>query len=668
MARALTIRGSLARLVNPVWVVLGAALLGWGILQTSLWREVELRLFDLLVVRGAPNQVSLPITIVGIDEATFSALKTGWPVPRRYHAQVLDNLREAGVAVVGFDIVFSEPSTPEDDETFVAALQRFRRAVIASDLSFREDSAVRQWFRVDPHPMFLSAGAWQGYASLQVDSDAMLRRIPTIQDAFWRVVLQEFDKAHPGVAAMMDASEDMRVRYLGGPHTFTYVPYHHLLDPDKHLPQGWRDFFKSNIVLVGRNLNVISDVGAAQAEMYQTPFFHRTKEFMPRIEVHANIIANMVAGEVLREAPEDWTLGTWAGAVLLGMVFMWRWHPLWSGIGLAFLAAILASAEYFVFQRWQLWIPAAGAMMTAALIYGSQGAVAFLAERRQRQEIRNAFSMYVSPAVVDEVIAHPDRLKLGGERRELTVLFSDLAGFTTIAEGFEPETVAAIVNRHLSEMTETILEHHGTVDKFIGDGIMAFWGAPIADERQSERAVQAAIDMQKKMDSTSAEIAAETGAVLKMRIGINRGPCIVGNMGGSGRFDYTVMGDTINLASRLEGVNKVYGTPILASETVVAAIGGEIRFREVDTVRVKGKHVGITVYTPCGDETLIAMSAEGLAVYRAGKFAEVEQAWKRVLEKYPGDPVAETFLARIARFRKEGWPAEWDGITTLEEK
>jgi adenylate cyclase len=247
-------------------------------------------------------------------------------------------------------------------------------------------------------------------------------------------------------------------------------------------------------------------------------------------------------------------------------------------------------------------------------------------------------------------------------------MFSDLAGFTTIAERFDPETVAAIVNRHLSEMTAIILDLHGTVDKFIGDGIMAFWGAPISDERQSENAVRAAIEMQKRMDTTSAEIAAETGAVLRMRIGINRGPCIVGNMGGSGRFDYTVIGDTINLASRMEGVNKAYGTRILVSESVVAAVNQQVRFREVDTVRVKGKLVGIKVFTPCDDETLIGMSDDALAAYRAGKFEDAERLWKRLLDAYPEDPVATAGIARISDFRAGGWPAAWDGITTLEEK
>jgi adenylate cyclase len=668
MALARPIRDYLSKLVNPVAVSLAAALLGWLVIQTSLWRHVELKVFDFLVVRSAPNQVALPITIIGIDEATFSELKTSWPLPRRHHARLLDNLREAGVAVVGFDITFPDEGSRQEDDVLMTAIQRFRRVVLASDLSFREDAAVRQWYRVDPHPLLLLAGAQQGYASLQVDGDAVLRRVPTVHDAFWRAVVHEFDKVHSGVAALMDASEDLRIRYAGGPHTFTYVPYHHVLDPDKHLPAHWRDFFKDNIVLVGRNLNVIGDVGAAQAEMYQTPFFYKTREFMPRVEVHANLVANMVAGEVLREAPEDWATGAWVAAVLAGMLFMRKWHPLRNGIVLAASTGLLGALEYGAFVRMQLWVPAAGAILTGALIYLSQGVVAFIVEQRQRRELRNAFSMYVSPTVVDEVIAHPERLKLGGERREITILFTDLAGFTTISEGLEPEQVASVINRHLSGMTDTILEHSGTVDKFIGDGIMAFWGAPIENARQSEDAVLAAIAMQKKMDVMGAEILEETGAQLKMRVGINRGTCIVGNMGGSNRFDYTAMGDAINLASRLEGVNKVYGTNILASEAVVSAIHNHIRFREVDAVRVKGKNVGITVYTPCEEEALIAMHAEALAAYRAGDFGAAERSLRRLLETYRGDPVATVFLQRIAKFRKEGWPAPWDGIATLDEK
>ena len=662
------VRNLISKLADPVTVSLSAALLGWLIIQTAAWRHVELKLFDFLVVRSAPNQVQLPITIVGIDEATFRELKTSWPLPRRHHAKLLDNLRSAGAAVVGFDITFAEASGLEDDNAFAGAIQKFGGVVLASDLSFREDAAVRQWYRIDPNALFIMAGARQGYASLQVDGDAVLRRVPIVGDAFWRVVLDVFDQVAPGVVASLDVAEGTYIRYLGGPHTFTYIPYHDLLDPDRRLPAGWREFLKDNIVLVGRNLNVIQDVGAAQAEMYQTPFFMKTREFMPRVEAHANLIANMVTGEVLREAPEHWTIGAWIAAVLVAMLFMRRWHPLRNGILLGASLALLAGSEYGVFERMRLWVPAAGAMMTAVLIYAAQGIVAFIVEQRQRRELRNAFSMYVSPAVVEEVIAHPERLKLGGERREITILFTDLSGFTSIAEKLDPETVASIINRHLSGMTDTILEHSGTLDKFIGDGVMAFWGAPIVSERQSEDAVLAAVAMQEKMVTMSAEILEETGARLEMRIGINRGECIVGNMGGDKRFDYTAMGDAINLASRLEGVNKVYGTRILASDAVVAAMANPVRFREVDTVRVKGKQVGITVHTPCDDEALIAMSAEALAAYRAGRFEAAQSAWQALLERYPGDPVAKVFLSRIARFQASGFPAEWDGVMTLEEK
>jgi len=668
MARGLNVRGWFARLLDPASVVLLAALAGLGIMQTPLWRNAELKVFDWLVARSATREIKLPITIVGIDDSTFDALKTSWPLPRRHHARLLDNLAQAGAAVVGFDIAFSDLTTAQDDELLVAAIQRFGRVVLAAEHAFREDRAVRQWSRVDPHTIFLFAGAGQGYASFEVDSDAVLRRVPVVSDAFWRAVLHEFDKSHPDVVEIMDASDDMLIRYVGGPHTFTYVPYHHLLEPDIYLAPGWREFFRDNIVLVGRNVHVIQDVGATQAEMYQTPFFSKTREFMPRVEVHANLIANMVAGDVLRSAPSNWRLGAWLVAALAGLLFMRGWHPLRSGVLLLVLGAALATAEFLLFERQQLWLPVMGAIMTLGLIYGSQGAIAFISEQRQRREIRSAFSMYVSPAVVDQMIAHPERLKLGGERRELTILFSDLAGFTSISERLDPEQVASLINRHLSDMTEAVLAYSGTVDKFTGDGIMAFWGAPIGDPRQSEHALATAIEMQMRTRKLAVEVEAEIGAQLKVRVGIHRGECIVGNMGGNSRFTYTLMGDAANLASRLEGVNKVYGTPILASGAVVATAGDGLRFREIDTVRVKGKQSGITIFTPCDDEVLMTMSAWALAAYRAGAFDDAEVRFRHVIERYPGDAVAALFLERIRAMRVEGVPASWDGVTTLQEK
>lgn len=665
--RAPRIRRLLGRLASPLWVGLAAAVAGWILIQMPFWRHVELKVFDFLVVNTTPAKFNMPITIVGIDEETFRALQTTWPLPRRYHARVLDNLKAAGVAAVGFDIVFPDASDPNDDKLFADAIERFGNVVLASDLAFREDSAVRQWFRVDPHPAFLKAGATPGYASLEVDGDAVLRRVPTVGDAFARAMLREFARTHPGVSPNVEVSEDMRIRYVGGPHTFTYVPYHYLLDPQQYLPHHWKVFFNDNIVLVGRKANVIHDVGASQAEMYQTPYFYKTREFMPRVEVHANLIANMVSGDVLREAPRLWAMCAWFAAALGGVVLMRRWHPVRSGAVFLVLAVTALAAQYITFVMKSLWFPVVGAIATVALVYLAQGAVAFVLEQRQRRELRGAFSMYVSPALVDELIAHPERLKLGGDRRQMTILFSDLAGFTTISEHNDPEVVSRFVNRHLSGMTETILKHQGTVQKFLGDGVMAFWGAPLADDRQSEHAVLAAVEMQQKVEALADYVAGDLGVRVSMRIGVNCGECIVGNMGGDNRFDYTAVGDAVNLAARLEGVNKVYGTRIVVSEAVVMAVGSRIKFREIDTVMVMGKTVGISIYTPCADEALIELSDEALAAYRAGEFEEAEALWHNLLARYPEDPVATVFLERIADF-PGGRPAQWDGVTTLDSK
>ena len=650
------------------WAGILAALLALLVGHSEAWRGLELRLYDRLVMASAPGRVDLPITIVGIDEASFAALQRQWPWPRTWHGQLLDRLHEAGVAVTGFDVVFSEPSKPAEDKAFAESISRAGNVVLAADLIYRETDGVRQWLRVEPDKGLIVAGAAPGFASVQLDPDGVQRNVPVFQDAFWHQVLERFDRQFPGVVSRMQASNDMRIRYLGGPHTFKYIPYYQMLEPDKYLPANWREYLKDNIVLIGRDLKATTEVGSAQADMFQTPFFARGQELMPGVEIHANLIANMVTGEVVREAPGSWPLGLWFGTAAMSLLAMRRWQPIKSGlIGLGLIGAI-SLANYQLFSRELLWLPAGQAMLTVLLIYLAQGGVAYFIEQRQRRQIKRAFSMYVSPVVVEKIVANPEQLKLGGERQELTLLFTDLAGFTTISEALGAEEVTQILNRHLSEMVDIVFRYHGTVDKFIGDAVMAFWGAPIQDPDQSLHAVQAAMEMQQKIAAMRQELLAQGGPDLRMRIGLHRGECIVGNMGGVGRFDYTAVGDSVNLASRLEGVNKVYGTGILLSDSVAQALGDKRMLRQVDTVRVKGKHLGVPIYTPCDDAQLKTMSESALAAYRAGEWDACETRWQAVATAYPGDPVAQAFLARLHAMREKGWPGEWDGITTLETK
>ncbi|MBZ0093596.1 MAG: adenylate/guanylate cyclase domain-containing protein [Sulfuricellaceae bacterium] len=659
--------GAIQRLGLP-WAGMAAALLALLIGLSGAWQALELKLFDRMVVATAPNRVDMPITLVGIDEPSFAELKRQWPWPRSLHAKLLDNLREAGVAAVGFDVVFAEPSSPQEDAAFAQAIRKSGNVVLAADLVYSETNGTRQWLRVEPYKPFVEAGAVPGFASVQLDPDGVQRKVPVVRDAFWREVLVQLDKAHPGVVAQFDATPDMRIRYLGGPHTFNYIPYYQLLDPDKYLPPNWKDYLKDNIVLIGRNLKATTEVGSAQADMFQTPFLAASNELMPGVEIHANLIADMAGGTVIRAAPASWKWLLWLATAALSLLLMRRWQPVKSGVAGLVLIAAIGGGDFALFSQKLIWLPAASALLTVTLIYLAQGGVAYFLEQRQRRQIKRAFSMYVAPAVVEEVIAHPELLKLGGERRDLTLLFTDLAGFTSISEALDAEQVANILNRHLTEMTEIVLRYHGTVDKFIGDAVMAFWGAPIPDAEQSLHAVKAAVEMQEKIAAMREEVAAAGGPDLHMRIGVHRGECIVGNMGGDNRFDYTAIGDTVNLASRLEGVNKVYNTGILLSETVAEAVAGQLALRQVDTVRVKGKHVGVRIFTPCPDEMLAARTASALAAYQAGDWALAQTLWSDILAAFPGDPVALTFLHRLETYRSAGWPEPWDGITTLESK
>lgn len=650
------------------WPGIVAALVALLISATPVWRSAELALYDHHLRWTAPNKVDLPVTVVGIDEESFAALGIAWPWPRALHARVLDALTEAGAAVVVFDVVFAEAADSADDTAFAAAIERHGAVVLAADVAYSETGATRQWQRIDPHPRFIQAGAVAGLASVELDRDGIMRRIPDATESLWRQTIKAFDGRYPGVAERFSAAADEHLRYLGPPHTFPYIPYHRLLDPDNKLPALWRDALRDNIVLIGRNLKATTDVGSAQADMFHTPFFSTSRELMPGVEIQANLVASMIEGRAMREASTAQTLALSALLAFVGVVGMRRWRLLPATLLGAGLVAIALTLQTLLFAQASLWIPLGGATLAILLVYLAQGGQAYLIAQRQRGEITRAFGMYIAPSLVEQIAAHPEQLKLGGERRELTLMFTDLAGFTELAEAMEVEQVAALLNRHLSEMTAIVMAHGGTVDKFIGDAIMAFWNAPLEMPDAELRAVTAAIAMQARMHELRDEMLTRDGVELSMRIGLHRGPCIVGNLGGDNRFDFTAVGDAVNLASRLEGVNKVYGTSILLSEPVAQAVAASIPLREIDTLRVKGKQQGIKVYSPCADPALCRASTDALALYRAGDWTAARGAWQQLAAQWPDDPVAATFVARLAQMASSGWPQDWDGVTTLDSK
>lgn len=650
------------------WPGLLAALLALAFVQTNTWRGLELVIYDRLLVASAPGgRVELPITLVGIDEASFAHLGKAWPWPREWHARILDRLREAGVVIAAFDVLFAEATDEKGDAAFAEAIQRFDGGVVlASDQVYSETALVKKWENVEPLARFRQAGAVSGFASVEIDADGVLRRVPTHEQAFWRQIVLSFDARIPGVAERISAQEGERIRYFGGAQTFTYIPFYLLLDEQPLSPE-FQAALRDNIVLVGRNLKASTEVHSVQNDMFQTPFFAADRQLMPGVEVHANLVASMIAGNTLVEADRRIVL---LFSVALAGIALWamrEWRPLPAMLVFLGLLAVVALVEAVSFFRHAFWLPSAGGAFAVFAVYLSQGGQAYLALRRQREEIKRAFALYVAPDLVEQIVAHPERLLLGGERRELTLLFTDIAGFTELAESMPVERVARLLNQHLSEMTAIILAHGGTVDKFIGDAVMAFWGAPLAAPDGERSAVRAAIAMQARMAALRAS-ADSDGVALHMRIGIHRGECIVGNLGGDKRFDYTAIGDVVNLASRLEGANKEYGTSILLSSAVAQYLGDDLPLREIDTLRVKGKQQGITVFTPCSDARLRQLGQQALACYRQGDWPAAVAAWQALAQTCPEDTVAAAFLARLAVMQAQGWPACWDGVTTLESK
>ena len=631
---------------------------------TAPWHLLELRGYDLLTRHTAPNASHFPITVIGIDEPSFAHIAKQWPWPRALYARLLDQLAKSGALVVAFDVILDEPSNagPADDAALADALKRSGNVVLASNRVFVETAVSRQWLRVDPRPEFLAAGAVNGFANVAFDADQVMREVPAAPDALWKRVADRVDAAAPGLVHIPPLPDGAMMRYAGPDHTFPYISFYQALDADKYLPP---DAFRDQVVLVGRDIRADVDARAAQADLFATPFTSETGALMPGVELHANFLETAFAGSWIRPVPLSWSAGLVLLVVVLCTLVMRRWRPVVGAAWVLGLVAVLAGLDYALFRRWGLWLPVLAAMASAVTMYVACNAIAFVVEQARRAEIRRAFSLYVSPEVVDHVMAHPDKLALGGERREVTMMFTDLAGFTTLTEVLGPEQVTQILNLHFSRATAIVKRHRGAVNRFIGDAIMAMWGAPVDDPQQAANACRAAVEMQRDMEELRAELARRGLPPIHMRVGLHSCSAVIGNLGSSDRFDYTAIGDGVNLAARLEGVNKLYGTGILLTRETAERAGDAVAFRPVDRVIVKGKTEPVEILTPCDDPVVREATEKAVAAYRSRRIEESERWWREVLARSPEDGVAAIYLERIRVLASaEG---AWEEAVSLEK-
>jgi adenylate cyclase len=342
-------------------------------------------------------------------------------------------------------------------------------------------------------------------------------------------------------------------------------------------------------------------------------------------------------------------------------------------IGVLFIGYLVMSQAIFVRQG--IWLNAVYPLLTMVIVYTAVTLYRYIIEEREKRKIRGAFSFYVNPSVVNEMLKNPEKLKLGGDKKELSVLFSDIRGFTTLAEEMEPETLVNLLNEYLTDMTNVVFEFDGLLDKYIGDAVMAVFGAPLEQADHPMLACRTALKMLERLRKMQEKWEAEGTPRLDIGIGINTGPMVVGNMGSERRFDYTVMGDSVNLASRLEGINKEYGTQVVISEFTHDRVKDDFFCRELDAVRVKGKVRPVKIFELVAlrsDEDpridIIEPFAKALRHYRKQEWDRAEEKFNEVLSKTPEDVAAQLYLQRIANLREEPPGPDWDGVFTMKRK
>jgi len=640
------------RLATPAAVLVTLALL--LLLQVSKPGD-SLRLagFDLLTLLTADAGYKPPITIIGIDEASFAELDMPWPWPRMMHAWLIDQLAAGGASVIAFDVLFAEPGPEEDNRALATAIRNAGNVVLAADTVIQETPHARQRIAVEPFAALRAAGAASGQVGVLLDSDLMVRRPTSASDSFWQVILQR----HSGVTT--EVNESARLRYLGPAHTLDYLSYYQALQADQLLPD---DIFRDRIVIIGLDVKASPESSGLQGDLFAHPFLPVSGSLMPGVEIQATQVANGLNNSFIRTVPK-WFQGLLQ--VLLILMMAWRlrdWRPvsaaLWTGLVILLLAA--GSGLLFA-QRWWLdpLIPSSGLL----LLFISLGTGNYFTQLRQRKELRTAFSRYVSPELVNQIVAEPERLVLGGERRELSLMFTDLAGFSTFSETMEPEQLTELLNRYFTEMTSLIREQNGTVDKFIGDAIMAFWGAPLDDPEQCARAVHTAVAMQQRL----AELREDGLSQIYMRIGLHVGEVVVGNMGANDRFDYTVMGDAVNLAARLEGINKLYGTEILLSGAIAERVRAEIPVCRIDRVCVKGKSQAEDVYTVGKTEPECELYESLLQQLHQRNWSTVLTICEKALLQVPDDVLLHLYQQRALDYQANPPAADWDGSVALEK-
>lgn len=707
-------KGDKTLLIVSISISLFSALLTLFLYRWSptLLKEVDLRYSDFRFKLRGDVKPGPSVAIVAIDERSINQLGR-WPWSRRHLAEFIEKLADYRPKVVAFDMTFSEPESDDADRAFGTALEKGRNVILGyffresatqgpsseslNQLSRSNVKLINFLGRPEPHLLgefpFVETNIPQIGAHAQgfgffnfpnADTDGVFRRAqlimaykgeiyPSLDIESLRHFLEEeilLKVASYGVDSLYigqtmiptDERGEFLINYYGPSGMFLTYSAVDVLSGE--IPPN---ALKDKLVFVGTTEIGISDLRS-------TPF----DPTFPGVEIHATVAENILDGRFLikNDLTEalDIILLLVLPIVLVLLIMRVGKTLIATSIFLALLFIHLFG-NYMLFTRLNLLLSALYPTLSLGLTYVLyEGYRNLIVERRSRY-LRKAFSSYVSAELVAQILQDPDKLKLGGEKRKITVLFSDIRGFTSLSETMPPDLLVSLLNEYLSPMTQIVMNEQGTLDKYIGDAIMAIFGAPLDVPDHPMRACRTALRMIEELEKLHLKWKEKEWPNISIGVGINTGDAIVGNMGANMRFDYTAIGDTVNLASRLEGLNKLYGTQIIISKSTLDEIdSSQFLVRELDLVQVKGKEKPVSIFELIGTsgkgqkESLLSLFTEARNLYQSQDFYEAMKKFAEILKMFPEDKPSALYYERCLEYISQPPPPNWDGIYIAKEK
>lgn len=691
--------------------VLFSALL-WQIRALDLWDK---RVWDVEVAALAkPAPTTDQIRLIFLDQDSLDwGKKQGWewPWPREVYAPVLDFCRRGGAKVVAFDVIFSEPSERIDQDAALGEAIRRTPSFVGTVFVGNQTGSAAHWpaevptsgirlerdtpprstapFRMAkalfPIPEVATNATLLGTIFGNPDTDGLYRRlrpfslfdgqvIPSLGlGAFLAASTNRsvtlhgtgFDIEHRHKRLYLDRDGQAILRFRGASQTHKTVNVSGVIESELIMREGKVPsidpaIFKDTYVFLGFTAPGLKDLRPCPLD-----------SIYPGVEIHATFLDNLLAGDFMCDTPA-WAALLVALALSLGAAVAIRFgRHAWQTVLVFILVLPLPVALGFAAYALGYWLPVVFLLTAVALTMTGTLLLNYAMEGRQKRFIKGAFKQYLSPIVIEELVQHPERLKLGGELRELSIFFSDVQGFTGISERLSPVELTALLNDYLTAMTDIIYTHGGTVDKYEGDAIIAFWNAPLPHKDHAILAVHTALECQTRLMELNPQFQKQVGCELHQRIGINSGPVVVGNMGSRQRFNYTFLGDAGNLAARLEGINKQFGTSLLISEHTRRQLGDTITTREIARVQVVGRKEPVRVYEPMlpaiaqSRREILDDFAWSLAKYYDGKMDEALAGFIRIESR---DAPAAAYVRRCRMLQARPPDGEWTGIWSMTEK